>query len=83
VAEKPLPQLVEDCPFVNVPPHAPIEPGKEEPRKLVGFVLKVTVDVEAPTETVWPFITTETAPGTGPDVKAVHEAATQLLPLYH
>ena len=45
VAEKLLPQLVEDSPFVKVPLQALIEPGEEAPRKLVGFVLKVTVAV--------------------------------------
>ena len=32
----------EERPSVKVPPQAVMEPGEEEPGKLVGFVLKVT-----------------------------------------
>ena len=43
VAEKLPPQPVENCPFVNVPPQADIEPAKDEPGKFGGVERNVTM----------------------------------------
>ena len=63
VAEKPLPHPVELSPLVKVPLQALIEPGEEAPRKLVGFVLKVTAGgTLLSVKTIWPLLFEEQEP---------------------